>query len=120
MLLLALIISSTDNGIQSRPHRVKDKIVPKKVKTNSEESSATNIKRESAIVFSSPTPRSSSLYHPESDEEKTIGDNADKEDSDVDRTYSVEEDVGDDKDRKEVEPDYSSDNASEIAEELDD
>ena len=91
------------------------------MKTNSEESSATNIKRESAIVFSSPTPRSSSLYHPEeSDEEKTIGDNADKEDSDVDRTYSVEEDVEDDKDGKEVEPDYSSDNASEIAEELDD
>ena len=93
------------------------------MKNNSEESSATNIKRESAIVFSSPTPRSSSLYHPESDEEKTIGDNADKDGSDVDRTYSVEEDVEDvedDKDGEEVEPDYSSDNASEIAEELDD
>ena len=68
--------------------------------------------------------RSSSLYNPESEEEKTIGDDAAKNaDSDADRTYSVEEDVEDHEDNKdgeEVEPDYSSDNASEIHEELDD
>ena len=68
--------------------------------------------------------RSSSLYNPESEEEKTIeADAAKNADSDADRTYSVEEDVEDHEDNKdgeEVEPDYSSDNASEIHEELDD
>ena len=78
--------------------------------------------------------RSSSLYHPESEEEEeTIGEHSEnendkvdekREDSDVDRTYSVEEE-GLDKveDGKEVgqEQNYSSDNDSaEIEEELDD
>ena len=49
------------------------------------------------------------MYNPESEEEKTIGGNpAKNEDSDADRTYSVEEDVEDykdDKDGEEVEPD---------------
>ena len=63
--------------------------------------------------------RSSSLYNPESDEEKTFGENVNNEESEADRTYSVEEeDVEDRKDGNEV--DYSSDNASEIEEELDD
>ena len=75
--------------------------------------------------------RSSSLYHPESEEEETIGEHSEndkvdekREDSDVDRTYSVEEEgLEKVEDGKEVgqEQNYSSDNDSaEIEEELDD
>ena len=75
--------------------------------------------------------RSSSLYHPESEEEETIGEHSEndkvdekREDSDEDRTYSVEEEgLEKVEDGKEVgqEQNYSSDNDSaEIEEELDD
>ena len=77
--------------------------------------------------------RSSSLYHPESEEEETIGEHSEnendkvdekREDSDVDRTYSVEEeglDKVEDGKEEGQEQNYSSDNDSaEIEEELDD
>ena len=56
-MIFLFFFSSTDNGIQIRRVGANDIGVPNKVKNNSEESSATNIRRESAIVFSSPTPR---------------------------------------------------------------
>ena len=68
--------------------------------------------------------RSSSLYQPESDEDEdtqeNIGDEKEEEsaelneDTDAERTYSVEEDVKED---REEEQQYTSDSASEIEEE---
>lgn len=83
----------------------------RKVPTNKnivETSQTQNIKRETAIVFSSPTPRSSSpLYQPEE---------TDSEDKQIDEE-SVEEEV---EEPKEEHEEYSSDSDSdsEVAEEV--
>jgi len=52
-----------------------------------------NIQREVALV-SSPTPRSSSLYQPETEEEEEESGSEEKpEGNDSDKTYSVDEEV---------------------------
>jgi len=64
--------------------------VPNQTKNNSISSSTTRIiQKETAMMFSSPTPRSSSLYQPETGEENT-----DQEEEETKEDYSKEDDRG--------------------------
>ena len=57
---IASYFSSTDNGLKTENKQIKESKpskVPNPIKNNSIASSTRNIQRESAIVFSSPTPR---------------------------------------------------------------
>ena len=59
-IYIASYFSSTDNGLKTENKQIKESKpskVPNPIKNNSIASSTRNIQRESAIVFSSPTPR---------------------------------------------------------------